>query len=179
MHSQTLPWLNRSSVQCSSQTSESSAGDTAGQLVAMQQGGCQGPRCFLLPHMCLAVVHEKYWRAILHKDNLIEFHSSKTSASCSRHATPEINMRGALDLSWAAACTPLRLQSTTGQAPAPLHLVVTSTRTGTTPLRCAQPFSQLRVAPELDLGHACTLYPKPPFLHKTLYSHPSRPVSDS
>ena len=53
--------------------SESSAGDAAGQLVAMQQG----PLYIQLPHMRLAVVREKYWRAILHKDILIEFFSSK------------------------------------------------------------------------------------------------------
>ena len=64
-------------IRCSMLVSESSAGDAAGQLVTMQQGWCQDPRYFLLPHMRLAVVHEKYWRAILHKDKLIEFRSSK------------------------------------------------------------------------------------------------------
>ena len=37
----------------------------------------QGPLYIQLPHMRLAVVREKYWRAILHKDILIEFCSSK------------------------------------------------------------------------------------------------------
>ena len=33
----------------------------------------QGPRYIKLPHMRLALVHEKYWLAILHKDKLVEF----------------------------------------------------------------------------------------------------------
>jgi hypothetical protein len=45
----------------------------AGPLDARQQG----TRYIQLPHMRLVVVHEKYWRAILHKDKLIEFRSSK------------------------------------------------------------------------------------------------------
>ena len=71
MHSQNPPVAEQ--IQCSMLVSESSTGGAAGQLVAMQQG----PLYIQLPHMRLAVVHEKYWRAILHKDKLIEFRSSK------------------------------------------------------------------------------------------------------
>ena len=53
----------------------SSSGEegAAGPLDARQEGA----RYIQLPHMRLVVVHEKYWRAILHKDKLVEFHSSK------------------------------------------------------------------------------------------------------
>ena len=48
-------------------------GAAAGQLVLMNQS----PGYIRLPRMRLVVVHEKYWLAILNKDKLIEFRSSK------------------------------------------------------------------------------------------------------
>ena len=51
----------------------SSSGEAATGLLELQQG----ERYIQLPHMRLAVLHEKYWLAILHKTKLVDFRSGK------------------------------------------------------------------------------------------------------
>jgi hypothetical protein len=63
----------RACVRADNRCSLSGEEGAAGPLDARQQGA----RYIQLPHMRLVVVHEKYWLAILHRDKLIEFRSSK------------------------------------------------------------------------------------------------------
>ena len=54
--------------------SSSSGGESAPRTLDARRPGA---RYIQLPHTRLVVVHEKYWLAILHKDKLVEFRSSK------------------------------------------------------------------------------------------------------